>query len=129
MRCPREQIDGGRFFDFISKLFEHGAVARERRRVAGDVYYPVGSHACGGFYSLLGAALARRVEDYYLRALALAEKLFGGFACVRADKRAFLMPFAAAFFFASSIAGATVSMPISSSALSAIESPIVPAPQ
>ena len=43
--------------------------------------------------------------------------------------RAFSMPFAAAFFFASSIAGATVSMPISSSALSAIESPIVPAPQ
>ena len=86
MRCPREKIDGCRFFDFVAQLFEHGAVARERRWVAGDIHYPVGSHACGGFNRLLRAALARRVEDYYLRALALAEKLFGGFACVRADE-------------------------------------------
>lgn len=77
MRCSREQIDGCRLFDFIAQLFERGAVARERCRVAGDIHYPVGSHFCGGFYRLLGAALARRVEDYHLRALALAEKLFG----------------------------------------------------
>ena len=86
MRRSRKEIDGGRFFDFISKFFEHGAVARERRGVAGDIHYPVGSHACGGFYRLLRAALARRVEDYHLRALALGEQLFRGFACVRADK-------------------------------------------
>lgn len=86
MRCPREQIDGCRFFDLIAQLLEHGAVARERGRVAGDVYYPVGSHFCGGSYRLLRAALARRVEDYHLRAFALAEKLFGGVACVRADE-------------------------------------------
>lgn len=129
MRCPREQINGCRFFDFISKLLERGAVARERRWVAGDVYYPVGSHACGGFNRLLRAALARRVEDYYLRALALAEKLFGGFARVRADEPRVLYSVCGGVLFASSIAGATVSMPMSSSALSAIESPIVPAPQ
>ena len=86
MRSSWEEVDGCRFFDFVAQFFEHGAVARERRGVAGDIHYPVGNHACGGFYRLLRAALARRVEDYYLRALALAEKLFGGFACVRADE-------------------------------------------
>ena len=86
MRRSREEVDGGRFFDFISKLLERGAVACERRGVAGDIHYPVGSHACGGFNRLLRAALARRVEDYHLGALALGEKLFRGFACVRADK-------------------------------------------
>ena len=86
MRRSREEVDGGRFFDFISKLLERGAVACERGRVAGDVYYPVGNHFCGGSYRLLRAALARRVEDYHLGALALGEQLFRGFARVRADK-------------------------------------------
>ena len=122
MRRSREEINGCRFFDFISKLFEHSAVACERGRVAGDIHYPVGSHFCGGFNRLLRAALARRVEDYP-RSFSAASPASAQMNC------AFSMPFAAAFFFASSIAGATVSMPMSSSALSAIESPIVPAPQ
>ena len=99
MHRPWKHIHADRRFQRIPERLQRFAVARERCRVAGDIYDPVGSHGGNGLQCVGAAAFARRIKDHNVGRCACFKQLRRRLCRVRAEELGVFDPAALRVFF------------------------------
>ena len=129
MPRPREHVERRGLPDCVPVLLQIGAVARERRAVAGDVDERFGRHLYNGFEQRFAAALARRIDQNDVRFNSLRFQLRSCLGRVGTEKARVADTVARGVLFGVADSVGTISTPMTCFASRAIVRPIVPVPQ
>lgn len=129
MLCAREHIHWLYGLYSISVLRKIFKIPRGGGRIAAHHHDALGGHGQYGLQRRLVAALAGRVQNDDIGQQAVGGQFLCGGSGVGTEKLRVLYPIAAALRRALSTASGTISTPISLPQCSAMERPMVPAPQ